>query len=153
MAHRAFTPPIEYGPSNLFAFNYLIRLVTVNSALQTDWEGLARIDVAKSSSHQLSHTEIASDNPWYQHLLSRCLDTGDTRAVSSDPAVSYYSGKPTFLRRFWKRASSCRPSKLGSVFRNTISNECSFAARSSISKADIFSPKPAYTCAMPYGET
>jgi hypothetical protein len=32
------------------------------------WEDLARIDVEKSSSHQLSQIEIASDNPCAQHL-------------------------------------------------------------------------------------
>jgi hypothetical protein len=37
------------------------------------WEGLARIDVEKSFSHQLSQNEIASDNPCYQHLSGNIL--------------------------------------------------------------------------------
>ena len=32
------------------------------------WDGLPRIDVEKSSSHQLSQVEIASDNPSSRHL-------------------------------------------------------------------------------------
>jgi hypothetical protein len=32
-------------------------------------ERLVRIDVAKSSSHQLSQNEIGSDNPCYRHLF------------------------------------------------------------------------------------
>jgi hypothetical protein len=32
------------------------------------WDDLPRIDVDKSSSHHLSQTEIASDNPCSQHL-------------------------------------------------------------------------------------
>jgi hypothetical protein len=36
------------------------------------WDGqLARIGVEKSASHHLSQTEIASDNPSYQHLSHR----------------------------------------------------------------------------------
>jgi len=40
------------------------------------WEGLARIDVEKSFSHQLSQNEIASDNPCYQHLSGNILVSG-----------------------------------------------------------------------------
>jgi len=39
-----------------------------NYALQMGRSGLAGIDVEKSSSHQQSQTEIASDNPCYRHL-------------------------------------------------------------------------------------
>jgi len=39
-----------------------------NYALQMGRSGLAGIDVEKSSSHQQSQTEIASDNSCYQQL-------------------------------------------------------------------------------------
>jgi hypothetical protein len=45
---------------------WTVSRVTGNWALQMDWEGLARIDVAKSSSHHLSQGEIDGDNPCYQ---------------------------------------------------------------------------------------
>jgi hypothetical protein len=43
------------------------------------WEDLARIDVEKSSSHQLSHSEIGSDNP--------VLDIYLRTLIHSDPVT------------------------------------------------------------------
>ena len=44
------------------------------------WDGLARIDVEKSSSHQLSQIEIAGDNPCSQQLSSKSYFRAPTQS-------------------------------------------------------------------------
>src|SRR5579864_7485933 len=61
------------GSSRFYCENVVRVIVPRKSSnrklcLQMGWDGLPRIDVDKSASHQLSQSEIASDNPCDQHL-------------------------------------------------------------------------------------